>query len=58
MFVIQHQRKPTLAPFGPFRTFREALQWLQEARSPDLREHWQVIELRQPFTVANEKRDG
>jgi len=59
MYVIQHQRRPTLAPFGPFATKDEATQWLADARShfaprnPDLREpEWQVVGLRPPFEVA------
>ena len=56
MFVIQHQRKPTLAPFGPFATFDEALQWLKEARRLwDLRDaRWEVVQLQEPFNVTNE----
>ena len=57
MYVIQHLRKPTLAPFGPFATFAEALEWLKEARIPDIHEQYQVVELQKPFNVTNEKHD-
>lgn len=62
MFVIQHQRRPTLAPFGPFVTKDEAAQWLRDVRSvplhltricPGLHDpEWQVVRLRPPFEVA------
>jgi hypothetical protein len=60
MYVIQHQRRPTMAPFGPFATKDEAAQWLKNARAlpPHLtlntlyEPEWQVVGLRPPAEVA------
>jgi hypothetical protein len=60
MYVIQHQRRPTMTPFGPFPTRDGATQWLKHARAlpPHLtlctlyEPEWQVVELRPPAEVA------